>query len=57
MYVNFCQEKDAHVSSYHQLSQQERYTITALLISRRSHAEIARTLESFTQHHLSGAFT
>ena len=45
LYVNFCQEKDARVSSYHQLSQQECYTITALLISRRSHAEIARTLD------------
>jgi len=30
--------------SYHQLSQQERYTITALLISRRTDAEIARQL-------------
>lgn len=30
--------------SYHQLSQQERYTITALLISRYSHADIARHL-------------
>ncbi len=30
--------------SYHQLSQQERYTITALLITRHSRAEIARQL-------------
>lgn len=30
--------------SYRQLSQQERYTITALLISRKTHAEIARQL-------------
>lgn len=32
------------MSSYQQLSQQERYCITALLISHRSHAEIARHL-------------
>jgi IS30 family transposase len=32
------------MSSYQQLSQQERYSITALLISRKSHAEIARQL-------------
>jgi IS30 family transposase len=31
--------------SYRQLSQEERYTITALLRSRRSHAEIARELQ------------
>ena len=30
--------------SYRQLSQQERYTITALLICRQTHAEIARRL-------------
>ena len=30
---------------YHQLSQQERYSITALLISRHEEAEIARTLK------------
>ena len=29
---------------YRQLSQQERYTITALLICRQTHAEIARRL-------------
>ena len=30
---------------YHQLSQQERYTITFLLVRRHSHAEIARQLQ------------
>ncbi len=30
---------------YHQLSQEERYTITFLLVSRHSHAEIARQLK------------
>ena len=33
------------MNRYHQLSQQERYTITSLLISRRSDAEIARALQ------------
>ena len=32
------------MNRYHQLSQQERYTITSLLISRKSDAEIARCL-------------
>jgi IS30 family transposase len=32
------------MNSYHQLSQQERYSITALMISRKTDAEIARTL-------------
>jgi IS30 family transposase len=44
VYVNFCQEKDAHVSSYHQLSQEERYSITALSVSGKSGAQIARLL-------------
>ena len=34
----------AHVSRYHQLSQQERYTITGLLISRHCRADIARQI-------------
>jgi transposase, IS30 family len=32
------------MNRYHQLSQQERYTITSLLISRKSDAKIARSL-------------
>jgi IS30 family transposase len=32
------------MNSYHQLSQEERYSITALMISRKTDAEIARTL-------------
>jgi transposase, IS30 family len=34
----------AHMSSYHQLSQEERYIVTGLLVSRHSHAQIAREL-------------
>jgi arginyl-tRNA synthetase len=33
------------MNRYHQLSQQERYTITSLLISRKADAEIARCLQ------------
>jgi IS30 family transposase len=32
------------MSTYHQLSQQERYNITALMISRRTNADIARVI-------------
>lgn len=35
---------DSYMNNYHQLSREERYTITAFLVSRRSKADIAREL-------------
>lgn len=37
-------KEEAYMNSYHQLSQEERYTITALLKSKRKKADIAREL-------------
>jgi transposase, IS30 family len=44
IYPPSAKKRDTSMSSYQQLSQEERYTIAALLRSRVSQAEIARTL-------------
>jgi transposase, IS30 family len=45
MHLISTKKEEAYMSSYHQLSQEERYTITALLRSKLKQADIARELK------------